>query len=199
MSYYIYALKLSANSYFVVCASVKSMKTRTFNVSVVHRKRTLATFYSGDCAANLRGIRAQGFRSVCQDTAYLTCQSKRHPTITLSKLWSPFSFPPAAAAAAAEAAVAAGRWWHIWPIIGGSGEDDVSWKLVHTWRVSRRPAAAWWRAVGEKNSSIAELSSLFLSSFLLSSPPFIRGSVANQRLLLGRSILPLNFPLLLHG
>lgn len=86
MSYYIYALKLSANSYFVVCASVKSMKTRTFNVSVVHRKRTLATFYSGDCAANLRGIRAQGFRSVCQDTAYLTCQSKRHPTITLSKL-----------------------------------------------------------------------------------------------------------------
>lgn len=42
-------------------------------------------------------------------------------------------FPPAAGAAAA------GCWWHIWPIIGGSWEDDVSWKLVHTWWVSRRP------------------------------------------------------------
>lgn len=96
------------------------------------------------------------------------------------------SFPPAAAVAAA------GCWWHIWPIIGGSGEDDVSWKLVHTWRVSRQPGATWWRAVGEKNLSIAELSSPLFSSFL------IRRSVANQRLLFSWSILPLNFLLLLH-
>lgn len=89
--------------------------------------------------------------------------SNNHPVKAVISL----PFPPAAGAAAA-----AGRWWHIWPIIGGSWEDDVSWKLVHTWWVSRRPGGFivedCVRPRKRKSSSVgALLPFLFFSSMVL--------------------------------